>query len=183
MGTIKVHEFMTLDGCIGEPTFTFDFEFNEAMIEDLGAVTSSCEAILLGRKTYEMFYPAWSTRTAEDDPGAPFFNDTPKYVVSSTLQEGPWNPTTILGPYNPETIRKFKDSIDGGIYISGSVTLVQAMLDDGLIDELHLVTYPVALGKGPKLFPEGSPEKKLELGGVRDFGNGVAHLFYKPVTP
>src|SRR6476660_9283748 len=90
MGEIHVHEFMTLDGVIDAPTWTFDFGFDPQMGEAIGAFTARCAAILLGRTTYEMFEPAWSTRTVEDDPGAPFFNDTTKYVVSSTLTAATW---------------------------------------------------------------------------------------------
>jgi dihydrofolate reductase len=78
MGTIAVHEFITLDGVIESPTWTFEFGFDPKMGETIGAVTAKSNAILLGRTTYEMFYPAWSTRTVDDDPGAPFFNETPK---------------------------------------------------------------------------------------------------------
>src|SRR3954471_7181244 len=73
---IHVHEFISLDGVIDTPTWTFDFGFDPKMGEALGALTQASAGILLGRTTYEMFEPAWSTRTAEDDPGAPFFNDT-----------------------------------------------------------------------------------------------------------
>ena len=100
------------------------------------------EAILLGRNTYEMFAPVWSTRTAEDDPGAPFFNDTPKYVVSSTLQSADWKNSSVLGPYSASVIRELKDRVDGSIYVSGSGTLVRALLADGLVDELHLFVFP-----------------------------------------
>ena len=86
MGAIHVHEFMSLDGVIDAPTWTFDYGFDPQMGATIGAVTERAEGILLGRNTFEMFEPAWSSRTAEDDPGAPFFNDTTKYVVSSTLQ-------------------------------------------------------------------------------------------------
>jgi dihydrofolate reductase len=85
MGKISVHEFYALDGVFDNPTWTADFGFDPKMGETIGAITGSATAILLGRTTFEMFAPAWSTRTVEDDPGAPFFNDTPKYVVSSTL--------------------------------------------------------------------------------------------------
>ena len=88
MGTIRVHEFTSLDGVIDTPTWTFDFGFDPAMGQDIGNLMSSCDAILLGRNTYEMFEPAWSTRTADEDPGAPFMNESTKYVVSSTLKEG-----------------------------------------------------------------------------------------------
>src|SRR4051794_19966260 len=76
MGEIHVHEFMTLDGVIDAPVWTFEYGFDPKMGETLAALTGRSRGILLGRTTYEMFEPAWSTRTVEDDPGAPFFNDT-----------------------------------------------------------------------------------------------------------
>jgi dihydrofolate reductase len=182
MGTIKVHEFTTLDGVIGAPMWTMDYEFTERMADAIGALTTSCSAILLGRTTYQEFGPAWSTRTAADDPGAPFFNETHKYVVSSTLDKGDWEPATILGGYDPATIREFKDGIDGGIYVSGSGTLVRALIADGLVDELHLFSYPVAVGEGPRLFPEGGPRTPMSLAGAEDLGNGVVHLAYGPAV-
>src|SRR3954462_289752 len=116
MGTIAVHEFISLDGVYENPSWTFDFGFDPKMGETLPAITGDSKAILLGRKTYEMFYPAWSTRTAEDDPGAPFFNDTTKYVVSSTLTDATWRNSQIVGPYDAETIRRLKDDEDGNLY-------------------------------------------------------------------
>jgi dihydrofolate reductase len=182
MGEIKVHEFITLDGVIDAPTWTFDYGFTPEMGTALGALSSSCTAILLGRTTYEGFAPAWSTRTVEDDPGAPFFNETPKYVVSSTLEHADWNNSTVLGGYDPETIRKLKDSVDGGIYVSGSITLVRAMIADGLVDELHLLAYPLTLGTGPRLFPEGAPKTTMDLAKCESFSNGVVYTIYKPTT-
>ena len=102
MGGVLVHEFMTLDGIVDAPTWTFDFGFDPKMGEAIKALTERSRAILLGRTTYEMFEPAWSSRTEEDDPGAPFFNDTPKYVVASQLRETTWRNSTVLGPYDPE---------------------------------------------------------------------------------
>src|SRR3712207_5998592 len=145
---------MSLDGVIDAPTWTVDYEFLPEMERDIGAVTGRCRGIILGRKTYEMFEPAWSTRTVEDDPRAPFFNDTPKYVVSGTLEQATWSNSQIFGPYDPEAIRKVKDELDGDLYSSGSITLVRAMLADGLIDELHLLVYPLTRGSGPRLFTE-----------------------------
>ena len=101
-----------------------------------------------------MFEPAWSSRTVEDDPGAPFFNDTQKYVVSSTLTEPTWRNSTILGPYDPAAIRQLKADIDGDLYVSGSGTLVRALLADGLLDELHLFVFPLTRGSGARLFTE-----------------------------
>lgn len=180
MGKIAVHEFITLDGVIEAPAWTFDYGFDPQMGEAIAAVTGSSTAILLGRQTYEEFFPAWSTRTATEDPGAPFFNETPKHVVSSTLQRADWNNSTIVGPYSVEAIRALKDGTDGDVYVSGSGTLVRAMLADGLVDELHLFVYPLALGEGKRLFPDGGAPVKLALQDSETYDNGVVHLTYGP---
>src|SRR5436305_2837769 len=177
---ILVHEFISLDGVFEDPRFTFDFPADPRMFEGVAAAMANSKAILLGRRTFEMFYPAWSPRTAEDDPGAPFFNESPKYVVSSTLENAEWNNSIILGGYDPTAIRSLKDELDGDIYVSGSGTLVRGMLADGLVDELHLFMYPVALGSGERLFPEGGPETKFEVGGTDSYSNGVIHMNYRP---
>ena len=98
VGTIAVHEFITLDGVIEAPSWSFDYPYDPAMGEAIGQIMGSSEAILLGRRTYQEFAPAWSARTAEEDPGAPFMNESPKYVVSASLQAGDWANTIILGP-------------------------------------------------------------------------------------
>jgi dihydrofolate reductase len=179
VGAIHVHEFMSLDGVIDEPTWTFEYGFDPAMGEAIGAFTGRSRGILLGRKTYEMFEPAWSTRTVEDDPGAPFFNDTTKYVVSGTLTEGTWRNSELIGPYDADRIRRLKDEVDGDIYVSGSATLVRAMLADGLVDELHLFVYPLTLGAGTRLFDEKAPNK-LSLARSESYPNGVVYLAYRP---
>jgi dihydrofolate reductase len=181
MGTIRVHEFMSLDGVIDTPTWTFDFGYDPAMGNDIGNLMSSCQAILLGRNTYEMFEPAWSTRTAADDPGAPFMNESTKYVVSSTLQGGTWQNSELVGPYSADTIRKVKSQVDGGIYVSGSSTLVRALIADGLLDELHLFVYPVTRGSGPRLFPE-RPPTRWSLAHSATYDNGVLYLTYRAGT-
>jgi dihydrofolate reductase len=180
VGEIHVHEFMSLDGVIDAPTWTFDYGFLPQMGEAIGAVTGRSRGILLGRTTYEMFEPAWSTRTAEDDPGAPFFNDTTKYVVSGTLTDATWRNSKIIGPYDPVTISGLKAEVDGDIYVSGSVTLVRAMLADGLVDELHLFVYPLTRGPGPRLFPEEAGPGKLSLARSESYENGVVYLAYRP---
>lgn len=180
MGAIAVHEFMSLDGVIENPAWTFEFGFDPAMGETLAGITNASDAILLGRTTYEMFAPAWSTRTVEDDPGAPFFNETDKYVVSSTLETADWANTSILGPYDPGAIRGLKERIGGDIYVSGSTTLVRAMLADDLIDLLHLFVYPIVLGSGQRLFNEAAPKHKLTLEESHSYANGVVHLCYSP---
>jgi dihydrofolate reductase len=126
-----------------------------------------------------MFEPAWSTRTVADDPGAPFFNDTTKYVVSGTLKEGTWRNSEILGPYDADVIRRLQEEVDGHLYVSGSVTLVRALLADGLIDELHLFVYPLTIGSGTRLFDEKAPNK-LSLARSDAYPNGVVYLAYRP---
>ncbi len=180
MGGILVHEFISLDGVVETPTWTMDYPFDPKMAEAIASVMGSSAALLLGRNTYEMFAPAWSSRTAEDDPGAPFMNESPKYVVSSTLESADWNNTTIVGGYSPDGIRSLKDRVDGSLYVSGSVTLVRAMLVDGLVDELHLFVYPVALGGGLRLFADGGSAVKLALGATEAYDSGVVHLAYRP---
>jgi dihydrofolate reductase len=180
VGEIHVHEFMSLDGVIDAPTWTFDYGFDPKMGHALGAITGRCAGILLGRTTYEMFEPAWSTRTADDDPGAPFFNDTTKYVVSATLTTATWSNSQIVGPYDPAAIRRLKNAADGDLYVSGSGMLVRAMLADGLVDELHLFVYPLTRGSGPWLFPEDAPPKTLTCAHCESYETGVVYLAYRP---
>ena len=166
MGAIHVHEFISLDGVIEAPSWTFEFGFDPKMGLRLGEITARAEGILLGRATYEMFEPAWSTRTVEDDP------------VSGTLTEPTWRNSQIVGPYDPATIRRLKEDLDGDLYVSGSARLVRAMLADGLVDELDLFVYPLTLGSGQRLFPEGDPPLKFGLARSEVYENGVVHLAY-----
>jgi dihydrofolate reductase len=182
MGKIAVHEFITLDGVIEDPRWSMDYPFDPKMGEAIGAIMGTSQGILLGRHTYEMFAPAWSTRTVEDDPGAPFFNETTKYVVTGTLTSADWRNSEIVGPYSAQNIRALKERVDGDLYVSGSGTLVRAMLADGLVDELHLFVFPVALGSGLRLFPDGGAPIKLTLAGSEAYDSGVLHLTYTPVA-
>lgn len=181
MGKIAVHEFISLDGSFEDPSFTMEFGFPDDLAATIGAITEPASDLLLGRVTFEMFGPAWSGRSSDDDPGVPFFNDSPKHVVSSTLSEATgWQNSSILGPYDAEAIRELKASTDGDLYVSGSGTLVRAMLADKLIDELHLLVYPVVLGSGARLFPDGVERLPLALIGSEALSNGVMHLTYGP---
>ncbi len=181
MGTIRVHEFMSLDGVIDEPRWTFGYGFDPKMGAAIAGAMGGCEGILLGRTTYEMFEPAWSPRTAEEDPGAPFMNDTAKYVVSATLEKATWRNSEILGKYDADRIRQLKERVPGGLYVSGSGTLVRAMLADGLVDELHLFVYPLTLGEGNRLFG-GTPASKFTLARSETYDNGVLYLRYHPAA-
>jgi dihydrofolate reductase len=180
LGKIGVHEFTTLDGVIDAPTWTFDYPFDPRMGEAIAGIMGGCTSILLGRRTFEMFAPAWSERTADDDPGAPFMNDSPKYVVGSTAPSVQWANSIALGAYDAAAIRRLKDDTDGGMYVSGSGTLVRALLADGLVDELHLFVYPVAVGSGPRLFANDGAAATMDLLACEAYANGVVHLGYQP---
>jgi dihydrofolate reductase len=178
MATIAVHEFISLDGVFESPSWTFEFGFDPRMGETLAAITGASSTILLGRKTHEMFAPAWRDRTVEDDPGSPFFNETEKFVVGTHEPAEEWANTTRFGPYDAEALRRFKAEREGTIYISGSGQLVRGLLSDGLVDELHLFVYPIALGSGERFWGEDTTKLALETSDVYD--NGVVHLCYGP---
>ncbi|WP_369131450.1 dihydrofolate reductase family protein [Modestobacter roseus] len=182
MGALRVHEFTTVDGVVDAPMWTMDYGFPDDLAASIGALTAPARGILLGRTTFEMFAPAWSTRTVEDDEGAPFFNDTTKYVVTSTLTDAGavWRNSTAVGGYDADRIRALKDEV-GDLYVSGSATLVRALLADGLVDELHLYVYPLAVGTGIRLFAEGTAQP-LALLGAEPLSNGVVHLTYGPAA-
>jgi dihydrofolate reductase len=180
VGAVLVHEFMSLDGVIDTPVWTADYGFDPKMGNAISAIVERCQGILLGRTTFEMFAQTWPARTAAEDPGAPFFNDTTKYVVSSTLTTTTWQNSSIIGEYRPQAIRELKDKTDGGLYTSGSGTLVRGMLSDGLVDELHLFVYPLTRGTGPRLFPGDGAPGKLSLVASEAYGNGVVYLVYRP---
>ena len=180
MATIAVHEFISLDGVFENPSWTFEYGFDPKMGETIGAITGDASTILLGRTTYEMFAPAWRDRTVEDDPGSPFFNETEKLVVGSQELVEEWNNSTPVGAYDADAIRKVKDERDGVIYISGSGQLVRGLLRDGLVDDLHLFVYPVALGEGERFWREGVDPTKLALKATDVYDNGVVHLGYGP---
>ncbi|RNL62009.1 deaminase [Nocardioides marmoriginsengisoli] len=178
MAVIRAHEFISLDGVFESPSWTMEFGFDPQMGETIGTLTDSADAILLGRKTHEMFAPAWRDRTTEDDPGAPFFNETEKFVVGTQEPAEDWNNTTRFGPYDAAKLRAFKESRENPVYISGSGQLVRAMIADGLLDELHLFMFPIALGTGDRLFADELA--KFELKETHVYPNGVVHLCLVP---
>lgn len=183
MGEILVHEFITLDGVIEAPSWTADYPFDPEMGEAITGTHESCEALLLGRRTYEMFAPAWSARTVEDDPGAPFMNESPKHVVSATLESAAeWNNSTILGPYDAQAIAELKERTERNLCVWGSAMLVRAMLADGLVDELHLFVFPLTLGAGERLFVEGEPKTRFAPAQTEVYDSGVVHLNYQPAA-
>lgn len=181
MGEILVHEFITADGVIDGPTWSEDYEFDDAMNDAVTGITGRCAAILLGRTSWQLFEEGWSERTDADDPQSSFLNDTPKYVVSGTIDTPTWRNSTILPTYDPDAIRQLKKEVDGDIFTGASGTLVRALLADDLVDELNLFVYPLTRGHGPRLFPADAPPMTMRLASHRAFDHGVLHLTYRPL--
>jgi dihydrofolate reductase len=190
MGRIVVTEFISLDGVIEAPGggedykhagWTFEIERGEEGDRFKLDELIEAEAQLLGRVTYEGFAAAWPTM--EDEAGfAEKMNSMPKYVVSSTLEEASWENSTILHGDLAEEVARLKDEVDGAILVAGSATLVQALLEHDLVDELRLMVFPVLLGEGKRLFGDVSEKKPLKLVGSRTVGDGIALLTYEPAA-
>jgi dihydrofolate reductase len=187
MGKIVVTEFISLDGVIEAPGggegyrhggWTFEIERgaegDEFKLEEL----QEAEAQLLGRVTYEGFAAAWPKM--EDEAGfAAKMNGMPKYVVSSTLERADWENTTILSGNPADSIATLKEQIDGVILVAGSATLVKSLIENGLVDELRLMVFPVLLGQGKRLFPDGEAKHRLRLVEAKTVGNGISLVRYE----
>ena len=188
MGRIVVTEFMSLDGVIEAPGGDEEYEHAGWSFEidrgDEGNTfkldeTMSSEALLLGRVTYEGFANAWPERSG---PFADRFNNMPKYVVSSTMDQADWTNTTVLGGDLDEAVSKVKGEHDGDIVVHGSGRLVQGLLDKGLVDELRLMVFPVVLGSGQRLWGEMADKKTFTLTDSKVVGDGVGILVYEQAS-
>jgi len=184
MGKIIVTEFVTLDGVMEAPGgenrefggWALDVDRGEEGDKFKHEETMSSEALLLGRVTYEGFAEAWPPRTGEF---ADKFNSMPKYVVSSTLKEPTWTNTTILDGNVVEEVLALREKIEGEIVVHGSRTLAQSLLEHNLVDELHLMVFPIILGRGERLFGEMRSKIAAKLIDSKIVGNGVVILVYK----
>ncbi|WP_040597375.1 dihydrofolate reductase family protein [Patulibacter medicamentivorans] len=190
MRTLIATAFMSLDGVVeapgGEPGYrnsgwTFeDLEFLPEAYELKGREQEQSDAMMVGRVSYEAFSPVWPTMTEE----FPRYNAMPKYVVSTTLQEGDlvddWGETTILRSLDEVAALKRTDG--GAITIHGSATLNRNLADAGLIDRYHLLVFPTLLGAGKRLFSETDKDKQmLTLVESASYGNGIQKLVYDVV--
>ncbi len=186
MGRIVVTEFVSLDGVMQAPGGGEDFRHGGWSLEisrgDEGDKfkldeTREAEALLLGRVTYEGFAAAWPSREGEF---ADKFNTMPKYVVSSTLENPEWNNTTVIKGEVVDEVSKLKERIDGIVQVPGSLRLVQELMENDLVDEIHLMIFPVLLGTGRKLFGEMSEKMDWRLTEAKPVGpDGVLVLIYE----
>jgi dihydrofolate reductase len=185
MGRVVVTEFISLDGVVEDPGGAEDFRHGGWSFEIQRGEegdkfkldeTMGSDALLLGRRTYETFAEAWPSRDGEF---ADKFNSMPKYVVSSTLESPEWTNTTVLQGDVAESVARLKQEIDGDIVVHGSVQLVQELLEQELVDALHLMVFPVVLGDGKRLFGTTSDKRWLDLESTQSVGDGVTILVYK----
>ncbi|KRE78277.1 dihydrofolate reductase family protein [Arthrobacter sp. Soil763] len=197
MGSIVVQAFMTLDGVVqagggpdedregGFPYGGWQSGYSSA--EDGEIVPeweSRTEALLLGRKTYDIFAGSWGVW---DEAAGGFqgeltrrYNRIPKYVASRTLTGLGWKNSQLLGPDIPAEVRKLRAATDGEIRVWGSTELIRTLAVHDLVDEYRLVVYPLVLGTGKKLFPPGFPLTRLTLVASRALSSGVLVNIYRP---
>jgi dihydrofolate reductase len=187
MGKLVVTEFVSLDGVMeapgGEdfkfPGWSFAFDRGEDGNQFKLQETLETDALLIGRVTYESFAAAWPSREGEF---ADKFNTMPKYVVSSTLEDPEWNNTTVVSGDVVHEASRLKEVVDGIVQVPGSLRLAQALLENDLVDELHLMVFPVVIGTGRRLFGETSDKTDWQLTEAKPVGpDGVLVLIYERI--
>ena len=178
MGKLIATEFVSLDGVMqapgGEPGYAHSGWVGPLFSDELGAYKLDeqlgADILLLGRRTYESFYGAWPHR---DGPMADKINTMPKYVASTTLPSLEWDTASLLDlPVGP-AVARLKERDDATILIAGSRTLVHTLLAAGLVDQLNLQVFPVMLGSGFRLYPDGPESTSLTLVSSTALPNGV----------
>ena len=177
MSKIVVTEFVSLDGVIEEPRWTFEFdraaEGDRFKYDEL----FEAEALLLGRVTYEGFAAAWPNM-GQDEFGQRM-NNIEKYVVSSTLadEEATWGKTTVLRGDVVAEVTRLKNQPGGNLLVEGSAQLVQALVAHDLVDEYRLMIFPIVLGAGKRMFPSSVPQPStLAVTNSQTVGSGVVLL-------
>ena len=178
MRKVIVTMFVTLDGVMEAPEkWVFPF-WNDDIAKFKHDELFATDTHLLGRVTYETFAAAWPSR--KDDAGfADRMNSLPKFVVSTTLGKAEWNNSTIIKSKVADAVLALKKEAGQNILVAGSATLVESLMQHGLVDEYRLLTFPIVLGSGKRLFAQGS-KASLTLVEARSFGSGVVLLRYQP---
>jgi dihydrofolate reductase len=178
-------EFVSLDGVVQDPGgsegwerggWVFDFADSEQAAYKLEEVLS-CDALLLGRHTYEEFHRSWPQRTGKF---ADQMNSMRKHVVSTTLREAAWTNSTLVREDVAERVAALKARAGGDILLVGSARLARSLLPHGLIDEYRLLVFPVILGGGTRLFADAPTSTVLRLSDARSLASGTTILTYRP---
>jgi len=176
MRKVVVAEFLSLDGVMEEPAWSMPY-WNDEIARFKTDESFASDAHLLGRITYQGFAKVWPTRTGEE--GADRMNDLPKYVVSTTLEKAEWNNSHVIKANVAEAVNLLNRQPGQDILVAGSATLVQTLIKENLVDEYHLLVYPVVVGKGKRLFQDGTTTV-LQLVDSKTFSSGVMALIYQP---
>jgi dihydrofolate reductase len=181
MRKIVASELVSLDGVMESPEeWAFSYS-NDEMAEANTSGMAEADAMLFGRVTYEEFAAYWPYQNSAEQPFTDYLNNTPKYVVSTTLEEPlEWQNSILINDNVAQEISRLKQQPGKDIGIVGSGTLVRSLLRDGLLDELTLMVPPIILGRGKRLFEEEGDQKALELVDSKIFSTGVLYLSYQP---
>ena len=173
---LVVAEFMSLDGVIEEPMWTFPY-WTEEIAQFKHAELFASDGLLLGRMTYEGFAQSWPGQ--RDEQGyADRMNELPKYVVTTTLESGSWGTTSLIQSNVCEEITRIKQQEGGNLLVFGSGRLAQTLVQHNLVDQYNLLVYPIVLGNGQRLFEDGT-QTQLRLVDTRMFCSGVVALIYE----
>jgi len=186
MGKLVVTQFVSIDGVFEDPGGAEDYEHggwtfeydrgddgNQFKLDEM----MGADVTLLGRVTYEGFAAAWPSREGEF---ADKLNNDRKVVVSTTLENPEWNNTTVISDDVVDKLKQLKEETEGSILVHGSGTLVHTLLENDLVDELHLMVFPTILGRGKRAFPEGVDRLKFRLTESRTVGpDGVLVQIYE----
>lgn len=177
MRKITANFFITLDGVIEAPDQWHFPYFNDEMGAAMGVAFEESDALLLGRVNYEEWAAYWP---GSDSDMAEIMNGRPKHVASTTLETVEWENSTLLRGDTATAIRELKQQPGKTIAMSGSATLAEWLLHEGLLDELRLMVHPLVVGEGKRLFKQGKPRRELELVQSTTFSTGVLDLIYRP---
>ena len=179
MRKIVVSEFVSLDGVMEDPRWTFQFPSEDRDKFKFDELAAS-DALLLGRVTYEGFAAAWPRMEEQTGEYGAWMNGYPKYVVSTTLEEAGWNNSTIINENVAEEISNLKQQPGKDILVFGSGQLVNTLMEHDLVDEYRLMVFPVVVGGGKRLFEGASDKKALKLMETKTFASGAVVLSYGP---
>src|SRR5262245_28637336 len=160
-----------------DPAWTFRY-WNDEIAKFKFDELFASDALLLGRVTYQGFAAAWPSRK-DEECYADRMNSLPKYVVSTTLEKAEWNNSTLIKEKVVEQVSQLKQQPGQDILLFGSGTLVQTLMQHDLVDRYNLLLYPVVLGKGKRLFSDGS-NATVRLVETKTFSSGVVALSYQP---
>jgi dihydrofolate reductase len=171
--------FISLDGVYESPDQWHFPYFNDEMGAEVGGLMAESDTMLLGRQTYEEFALYWPHQSSDVEP-ADFMNNTPKVVISTTLKTPlAWQNSTLISGNVAEELTKLKQQPGKNIGITGSGTLVRSLLEQGLLDGLHLLVHPIVVGKGKRLWDGEHAQVPLKLMSSKTLSTGVLSLGYE----